>query len=254
MPWATVFFWLGQLAAARRHLEQSIALEDKNAEFPTRDSYGRLVMVNAKAFLSWVLWLQGLSDQALAQSEAAVVLARRFDNRNNLAYALTCAAILQRWLGNTDETLRLAEEGRAVAVSCQSVIFEPVNIIGIGWASVMRGDASAIASIEQGVNAIRAVMNGAAASMLAPFAEALLHLGETEKALAITNEALQLIEEKHDRYYLAELHRIKGMCLLKQQNKSAARACFETAIAVSQTQGAVAFELRARECLAMHWQ
>lgn len=246
------FFWTGQLAAARRHLEQSIALEDKNAQSPTRDSYGRLVMVNAKAFMSWVLWLQGLSDQALAQSEAAVALARRFDNRNNLAYALTFAAVLQRWLGNTDESLRLAEEGHAVAVSCQSVIFAPVNLIGIGWASVMRGDASAIASIAQGVDAIRAVMNGAAASMLAPFAEALLHLGETEKALAVANEALQLIEEKHDRYYLAELHRIKGMCLLKQQNKTAALACFETAIAVSQAQGAVAFELRARECLAMH--
>jgi tetratricopeptide (TPR) repeat protein len=247
------FFWIGKLAEARRHLEQSIALEDKKAQSPTRDSYGRLVMVSAQAFLSWVLWLLGLSDQAVAQSEAAVVLARRFDHRNSLAYALTFAAILQRWLGNTDETLRLAEEGRAVSASCQSVIFEPINIIGIGWASVMRGDASAIASIEQGVNLIRNVMNGAAASMLAPFAEALLHLGEAEKALAIANEALQLIEEKHDRYYLAELHRIKGMCLLQQRNKSAARACFDTAIAVSQAQGAVAFELRTRECLARHW-
>ena len=239
-------FWTGTLAQAHEHLEISVALENPDNTTPVCDSYGRIMRVAAQAYLSWVLWMQGRTDLAQAASEAALQLARHHQNLNAQAFALTFAATLQRWQGRLDDCWRLAEEGRAVSVSCFNAVFEAVNQMTLGWVSVMRGDVGAIGCIEQGVNAIRQAMSGVAVSMLAPFAEALLHLGEYDKAYAIVQEALEQSELKQDQHYLAELHRLAGRCLSMKGNTRAALSCFEQAAQVGHAQGARGFELRAK--------
>lgn len=206
-------FWTGDLASAHEHLAASITLDAVNREAPTRDCYGRIILVAAQAYLSWVLWQQGQTAQSRGASTAAIAYARQHRDPNALAFALTFAAILQRWQGEVEESRNLAAEGKAVSVGCRNVVFETVNEITLGWAAVMRGDAAAIEAIERSVNTIRQAMSGAAVPVLMPLAEALLHLGEFEKAKIIVEEALEQSRLKQDRHCLAELHRLAGLCL-----------------------------------------
>lgn len=242
--------WTGELTESRRHLETALAMITPGMQAPLRDCYGSIVVIGIKVYLSWVLWLQGNPEQALAYSDEALAFARRMNDAYGLAFALTFAAILRRWLGRIDETRRLAEEGRVVAATCESTVFEAAMNMACGWAAVMQGDARAIDLIEQAINTMRTAMSAVVVPMLAPFAEALLHLNDAASALAIVEEALWESEAKQDLHYLAELHRMKGLCLQATGDRPGAEASFRTAIAVAEDQGAIVFEMRARHCLA----
>jgi len=56
------------------------------------------------------------------------------------------------------------------------------------------------------------------------------------------------------RWYEAELHRLKGDLLVGQGDAPAAASCYETAVSVSDRQGARLFQLRATNSLALLWR
>jgi predicted ATPase len=65
-------------------------------------------------------------------------------------------------------------------------------------------------------------------------------------------EALAGVQETEGRQYEAEIYRLKGGLLLKQDlsNAAEARKCFEGAIEIARNQGAKSLELRATMSLA----
>lgn len=66
-------------------------------------------------------------------------------------------------------------------------------------------------------------------------------------------EAFLFIERTGQRYYLAELHRLKGELLLghDRANASAAEQSFHSALEISRRQRAKSWELRASTSLAL---
>ena len=74
--------------------------------------------------------------------------------------------------------------------------------------------------------------------------------------LRAATEALALVEQHDERYYEAELHRLKGALLLTQSSDHAAEAeaCFHQAIDVARHQHAKSWELRTATSLARLWQ
>jgi predicted ATPase len=77
--------------------------------------------------------------------------------------------------------------------------------------------------------------------------EACIKSGRVDDGLSALTEALAAADEQEDRSWEAEMHRLKGELLLKQNNLNAAKAqsCFERAIEVARKQSAKSFELRA---------
>jgi predicted ATPase len=73
--------------------------------------------------------------------------------------------------------------------------------------------------------------------------------------LGVLDEALALAEEMDERWWEAELHRLKGQFLLSftADNAAAAEACYQRAINVAQGQGAKSLELRAATSLTRLW-
>jgi predicted ATPase len=65
-------------------------------------------------------------------------------------------------------------------------------------------------------------------------------------------EALAAADEHEDRHHEAEIHRLKGELLLRQDGSNAAQAqsCFERAIEIARKQSAKSLELRATTSLA----
>jgi tetratricopeptide (TPR) repeat protein len=94
----------------------------------------------------------------------------------------------------------------------------------------------------------RAVAVGPNAQYLLGIAgELMLGAGRHDYAMALLDRALAANEEPDVGYYLAEIWRLRGQCLLAldRGNKDAARQAFATAREVSRRQGAVIFERRA---------
>ncbi|HEY5810653.1 MAG TPA: hypothetical protein VIT67_21970, partial [Povalibacter sp.] len=86
------------------------------------------------------------------------------------------------------------------------------------------------------------------------FAEALALANRPHDALDKLDEAQAVVDRTGDRYYEAEVNRVRGEILLQARGARAAmadaEACFQRAIDISQRQGAKSFELRATISLA----
>ncbi len=100
---------------------------------------------------------------------------------------------------------------------------------------------------------------------LALLAEAYGKGGQAEEGLSALSEALAVVDKTGERYYEAELYRLKGELTLKSevktsQNKSQAsleseaEECFLKAIEIARRQQAKSWELRAVISLARLWQ
>ena len=70
------------------------------------------------------------------------------------------------------------------------------------------------------------------------------------------DEAFALVGTNEERYYEAELYRLKGELLLQQpsDNQPEAETCFHHAIHIAQSQQTKSLELRAATSLARLWQ
>ena len=82
--------------------------------------------------------------------------------------------------------------------------------------------------------------------------EAYLEVGHFERALTVLDEALRLVDETDERWCEAELYRLKGESLIRQnlRNADEATLCFRNALATARAQGAKAWELRTTMSLA----
>ena len=101
---------------------------------------------------------------------------------------------------------------------------------------------------------------------MALFAEALNKARHSEEGLRILEEALALTHRNGERYYQAELFRLKGELILEQSTNRAlgvrdqpdttatAEVCFNESIKIAQLQKAQSLELRAVTSMARLYQ
>ncbi len=125
-----------------------------------------------------------------------------------------------------------------------------------------------IAQMQQGLAAFRAVGTKTGRPVhLAGLAEAYGKVGQAEEGLSALSEALTLVNKTEERYYEAELYRLKGELSLQSrqvkasQNKSEvtnpqteAEVCFLKALEIARRQQAKSLELRAVMSLSRLWQ
>jgi len=127
-----------------------------------------------------------------------------------------------------------------------------------GWALAMQGHGEAgMAQVRQGLAAWRAT--GAAHAvpyMCTLLAEVCDYLGHTEDGLQALAEAHTLIEQHEDRWWEAEVSRLRGVILLRQPGTPQAEveAWLQRALDVARRQQAKSLELRAAMSLARLWQ
>jgi len=69
--------------------------------------------------------------------------------------------------------------------------------------------------------------------------------GRYGSAVEIVDRGLADVEDTGERWYEAELHRLKGEALRGSRNEAAALAEFDTAVAIAERQGAAGLERRA---------
>src|SRR5262249_19875725 len=144
-----------------------------------------------------------------------------------------------------------------VATAQQIALVLAVGPIMRGWALAMQGQgAEGLTQLRQGLDAYRATgTEFERPHFLSMLAEVHSIMGQPEAGLTALSEALALVEETGERYYEAELHRLKGELLLQQAapEVSHAETCFQQALAIARRQQAKSLELRAAMSLSRLW-
>jgi predicted ATPase len=254
---ATLFF-LGAAASAYTHLAQGLALYDPQQHRAHAFLYGEDAGVACCSNAAWTLSYLGYPDQALARSHEAVTLAQQSAHPFSLSFALGAAAIFHQFRREERATQERAEAAISLTKDQGFPYWMANSSIRRGWALAHQGQAKeGIEQIHQGLIATQAT--GAELGRpccLALLAEAHGTMGQPEAGLTVLAEALTLAETTGERWYEAELHRLKGELLLQQNsdNQAEAEACFHHAIAIAQNQQAKSFELRTATSLARLWQ
>ncbi len=91
---------------------------------------------------------------------------------------------------------------------------------------------------------------------LSHLSRAYAELGQFDEAWRCIGEAMAAVETTNERWYEAEINRIKGEIALKlpRPDLLQARAYFECALTVARTQQAKSLELRAAMSMARLWR
>ena len=252
----TLYFF-GEVSLARAHLEQGIALYDRQQHHHLAFHYGLDLGVWCLAYGAWPLWLLGYPEQALQRSREALTLARKLAHPFSLAHTLYYMAYLHYFRREWQAAQAQAEAAMALASEKRFPQMVAVGMITRGWALAMQGQGrEGIAQLQQGMAAFRAAAGDLdRPRYLAHLAEAYGQVGQTEAGLTTLAEALATAYKTGDRYWEAELHRLKGELLLRQASPTKeVEACFRQAIEIARQQQAKSLELRAATSLSRLWQ
>jgi predicted ATPase len=249
---------LGELAAARAHLERALALYDPVLHRSLAFVYPQDERVAGLCWLSRGLHVLGYPDQAMARSREAVSEARDLAHPYTLAHALLFRCKLCALGGDRPGAEEQAEAVTSLCTEQGFPFWLALGRILQGWALAQSGRVqTGIAQMQQGLETYWAT-GGAHWSpyLLALMAEAHGKVAEAATALDLLANALVRVERTGERWYEAELHRCRGELLLSlaEFDHSEAEVCFDRAITVACKQSARMWELRAATSLARLWR
>ena len=255
------FLWCGEFLQARTYFEKGIRIGDPrqqlsyNAEHPA---------VACRSFSAIALWFLGYPDQALQRSQEAVTLAQELSHPLSLSAAHHFKGWLHLLRRESLLCLEQAEAAMAIAVEQGFKFFIAFDTMLRGWALAGQGQPKEGASqMQEGLTAYRTT--GAEALLpqwMVVFANLYGELDQVQNGLAILTDALILADKNNsERYFMAEMHRIKGKLMLqgiKDKTREAAvfdeaETCFLQAIRLARQQDSKSLELRAAISLSRLW-
>jgi DNA-binding SARP family transcriptional activator/predicted ATPase len=262
MGWLLVC--LGEFAPALDHAEYVMDLYAPQRRYAVAVLYGMDPGVQGLSYASRALWFLGYPEQALKRSRKALALAQELDHPYSLADAQSTGGAMVHLLR------RDLQAAQALAEASLTLASEHEFRAFLAQATMQRGRVLAEQGrIEEGIAQLR---QGLAAwetmgtryrrpTFLAWLAEAYGKAGQAEEGLGVLAEALAQVEKTDERYYEAELHRLKGELLLMQGDEAEAEAsfhkaesCFQHAVEVARRQQAKSWELRATVSLCRLWR
>ena len=201
-----------------------------------------------------VRWIMGLPDQAAKLCADKDDIARSLAHPYSLSWALTWGAIPHLYRGDYDAVQRSASEGVRIAQEHGLAYTGAIGTMALGWVRAQRGQcAEGIEAMRAGLAAFRAT----GAEIVVPYfktllAELLCGAGNKPEAHALLDTALEQVERWGERWQEAEIHRVRGLLWTSAPDRDSALAerSFQRAINIASSQGARAWELRARTALA----
>src|SRR5262249_26285766 len=208
----------GELMLAREHLHRVVTLYEPHQHRTLTVRCGYDPGVYAHVMEAWVLWALGYPAQGLRRSHEALLLAREHAHPFTLAITLVTIVILQHMCRDGEPTLEHVQASLALSTEYGFPYLTTLGTVLQGWELTSVGQvAEGLTQMRQGLAALRAM--GAEVlrpSMLALLANACVRAGQIEAGLSVLEEALVTADEHTERFYVAELHRLKGEFVLRK--------------------------------------
>ena len=177
---------LGEVVAARTHLEQALALFDPQQHRAHAFLYGHDPQVIGLAHLACILWVLGYPDQARQRIHEAQTVVQTVDHSYSRGLVHFFAAWFSQLSRNPQATATQAETVLTLAHEHAFHYLAALGRLFQGWAIAMQGQAAeGIAQMRQGLAAYQALAGGVSLPhFLALLAEAYGHAGQTTEGLA----------------------------------------------------------------------
>lgn len=248
-------FYVGKFERASVDLERALSgylscttLDLQNFQFDQR----ALLCVG----LSKTLWIRGFPDKATAIADRALTYASDSKHDLSVIYALAYASCRMAIL-NGD----LVKAAGYLDALVQKSFLYPLklwDIMGECWRGVLlarqgnvreaaRVLSKALADVPEGSFSLHY------SRFMGEYALALGQTGEGEKALDAIDKAITVSDRLGERWFFAELLRLKGEIILIAGRPGAlvsAEVLFQTSIELARRQGALSWELRAATSLS----
>jgi DNA-binding winged helix-turn-helix (wHTH) protein/predicted ATPase len=252
------WLYLGTLPAARRHLEDAIAYDRPEQRGAPLVRMGYDPGINSRLYAAMTLWLLGYPAQALAHIHEALALAHALAHPYSLAWGWICAAVVSQLRRDVPAVHAQAEAAVTLSTTQGFPLWAGYGTSLCGWALAIQDQgAEGLAQVRQGIIAARTT----GAALHVPYlctvlADVAAHRGHTDDGLQALAEAHTLVEQQEQRWWEAEVCRLRGVLLLRQPGtpQTEAEVWLQRALDVARRQEAKALELRAALSLARLWQ
>lgn len=249
-------FLQGELAPARRHLDEAIRLYDDIEPSQRRKQvlYVQDQKTTGLCYLALTLTIMGDVERGLAAGEAALAHSRALGGAHTVNYSLTYLAAVHHIRGDTAAALEHATRSLEAARELGFATW-------IGISQMIRGAALAkggrhdegLAELRRGMGAHADMQAGAYLPFaLALMAEGSIAAGKGGDALDALARAIDVGDANGERFYAAELHRLRAEALRAVGRPDDAARAVQSAIDIAARQEATLFEQRAR-ALAARW-
>jgi class 3 adenylate cyclase/predicted ATPase len=255
---------LAEFDPALEHLEYVIVHHDPAQHGAMAFLYGQDPKVVCLSQAAWVLWIRGYPDQALKRNDEAITLGQKLSHPYSLTAALDFGAMVHQLCQDGQATRERAEAAIALSTEQEFAYWTTWGFVLRGWALTEHGQVKdGIVQIQQGVTAFRAT----GAEVMVPYflgllAEAYGKSGQSDRGLSVLDEAQAAVDHGRERWWEAELYRLKGELLLKQsgvqslksKDEKEAEDYFRQALDIASRQSAKSLELRAAMSLSRLWE
>ena len=247
-------FYIGNFEAAHNHIEAGLPIYDKEAHRDHPLLYvGHDPESCGYVFDALVLQALGQPDRALAQLDKGLALAREAAHPPSSIHVFGMCGDVCFLRRDPMRIMSLAAEWLSLTSGFGSAVGVANAMMARGWAATMMGNhETGLAELRDGLDQWRSTGSKVwAPNRLGRAIAALMTAGEIDESVALLAEAFRAMEATGQRWYEAELHRLKGLLLTASEpaRPAAGEACFEKAIDVARSQGARLFELRAATAL-----
>jgi len=245
---------MGRFADARPHLERTLALCAANQDaIAAYRRFGIDDHSGALSQLASTLLFLGYPEQSAAAAEQAVARARALGLVYTIAISLSHAAMLGTQCGN-DRLAAYADE--CVAYSVEHGLPDAEHRARFAQGSLLAQSGNP----QRGIELMREAMAGAESSAdrtnrtyyLGHVASAHAVAGEAQAGLAVLDQAFEIAEAANERFFVAELYRLRGTMLSALGKRNEAEAALRRALTTAGHQAARWWELRAATSLARY--
>jgi predicted ATPase/class 3 adenylate cyclase len=203
---------LGQFMPARTHLELSYSLDDP-AQYQAQavPYFGCDLAVHTLMYTSWNLCVLGFPDQAVETVDKAMGLARELTHPFSLCMALHGSGFVHCVLGEAKAASNNADALCQIANQQGFQVLLGLGVFGRGWALIAddRADEGMV-EVGEAMDSLRAhdLTEGLTAG-LAVLVTGCHMAGLLDKGFATLAEAMAHVEGTGERFWEAELYRLK---------------------------------------------
>ena len=248
-------FYLGEFTIANALFEQCRGMGNLDRTLDQMDRY-RLINGRGAVLMHQAVTLAHLGHIDRARSCVDEAVARVREHSFGAGFVSVHTGWVECVANSPHAARRYAEQAIALANEHRYPHWLAWGTIYRGWSLTMLGQPEeGLTWLTEGLSTCRASWSGASV----PFAlilltTAYLKLGRTGEALQCLAEAAQIIEASDERYFEAELHRLRGEVLKTIGDRAAAEQNYHQALATAKRQSAKTLELRAAMSMARLWR
>ena len=248
---------LGELASAAKHFREAELLSHPSQHRAQVAAFGADLGLFSASWATHVQWQMGYPDRALARAEEMINLAGDLAHPFTQTITLAYAAMLSQFRRDVEAVNRLAEATIAHATEHGFRYYLAWTEVLRGWSRAAQGAREeGIAEILRGIEVLQRTAGARLPYYRALLAEACGWAGRIDEALLALADAFAEVGKTEERWWEAELHRLRGELLRSgAMNRGAeAEACYLTAIKVARGHRAKSLELRAAVSLGRLWR